>query len=159
MEFNGTFLATILSFLVFVFLMNKILYAPMRKIVCERKAFVEGNYSAASENDKKAEELVTEREEKLVEAKDDARKQYNELLNGFKEEKNEIVQSAQVHATEDLEEAYKNLNNVSQEAKEALKNSMNDLANDIVEKVLGYRSEIQGFDNETVDRIFYSQEG
>ena len=159
MEFNGTFLATIVSFLVFVFLMNKILYAPMRKIVSERKAFVEGNYSAASENDKKAEELVTERDEKLVEAKDDARKQYNELLNGFKEEKNGIVQSAQVKAGEELEEAYKDLNNVSQEAKEALKSSMNDLANDIVEKVLGYRSEIQGFDNETVDRILYSQEG
>ena len=37
MEFNGTFLASIVSFIVFVFLMNKVLYAPMGKIVKERK--------------------------------------------------------------------------------------------------------------------------
>lgn len=159
MEFNGTFLATIISFLVFVYLMNKILYVPMRKIVNERRAVVEGNYSAAAENDKKAEELINEREEKLVEAKNDARKQYNELLDGFKSEKSEIIQSAQEKSKAELEDAYKELNNVSNGAKEALKGSMNDLANDIVEKVLGYRSEIQGFDNETVDKILYSQEG
>ena len=159
MEFNGTFLATIMSFLVFVYLMNKILYVPMRKIVNERHAVVEGNYSAAAENDKKAEELVAEREEKLVEAKNDARKQYNELLDGFKSDKSKIIQSAQEKSKTELENAYKDLNNVSNDAKEALKGSMNDLANDIVEKVLGYHSEIQGFDNETVDKILYSQEG
>ncbi|MBR6127617.1 ATP synthase F0 subunit B [bacterium] len=159
MEFNGTFLATIISFLVFVFLMNKILYVPMRKIVNERREVVEGNYSAAAENDKKAEELVTEREEKLVGAKDEARRQYNELLDGFKAEKSEIIQSAQEKSKTELEEAYKDLNNVSNNAKESLKGSMNDFANDIVEKVLGYRSEIQGFDNETVDKILYNQEG
>ena len=32
---------------------------------------------------------------------------------------------------------------------------MTDLANDIVEKVLGYRSEVQGFDNDTVNDILY----
>ena len=159
MDFNGTFLATIISFLVFVFLMNKILYVPMREIVNARHEVVEGNYTSAAENDKKAEELVAEREEKLVEAKDDARKQYNEILDGFKSERTEIVQSAQEKSNSELEEAYKTLNNVSNQAKETLKGSMNDLANDIVEKVLGYRSEIQGFDNDTVNNIFYKQEG
>ena len=159
MDFNGTFLATIISFLVFVFLMNKILYVPMREIVNARHEVVEGNYTSAAENDKKAEELVAEREEKLVEAKDDARKQYNEILDGFKSERTEIVQSAQEKSNSELEEAYKTLNNVSNQTKETLKGSMNDLANDIVEKVLGYRSEIQGFDNDTVNNIFYKQEG
>ena len=32
---------------------------------------------------------------------------------------------------------------------------MTDLANDIVEKMLGYRSEVPYFDNEKVDRILY----
>ena len=159
MEFNGTFLATIISFLVFVFLMNKILYEPMRKIVTERRKVVDGNYSAAAENEKKAEELVAEREEKLVEAKDDARKQYNEIVDGFKTERAEIVQSAQEKSNSELEEAYKSLNNVSNQAKETLKGSINDLANDIVEKVLGYRSQVEGFDNDAVDSILYKQEG
>ena len=29
------------------------------------------------------------------------------------------------------------------------------MANDIVEKMIGYRSEVQGFDNDTVNRILY----
>ena len=45
--------------------------------------------------------------------------------------------------------------NVSNEVKEGLKSSMTDLANDIVEKVIGYRSEVQGFDNQKVDEILY----
>ena len=32
---------------------------------------------------------------------------------------------------------------------------LNDLANDIVEKVLGYRSEVAGFDDEAVNKILY----
>ena len=35
MEFNGTFFATVISFLVFVFIMNKLLYEPIYKIVKE----------------------------------------------------------------------------------------------------------------------------
>jgi flagellar biosynthesis/type III secretory pathway protein FliH len=48
------------------------------------------------------------------------------------------------------------LENISNETKDALKSSMTDLANDIVEKVIGYRSEVQGFDGKTVDEILYN---
>ena len=44
---------------------------------------------------------------------------------------------------------------ISNEAKEGLKSKMTDLANDIAEKVLGYRSEVQGFDNDKVNDILY----
>ena len=155
MEFNGTFFAAIISFIVFVFAMNKILYVPMRKIVEERKAFIDGNYSDASENNEKADKLSNERDAKLVEAKDDAKKQYNELLDEFKSERNGIIQNAHDEAGKSLDEEYAKLENVSNEAKEKLKASMNDLANDIVEKVIGYRSEFQGFDDEKVNSILY----
>lgn len=159
MEFNGTFFATILSFVIFVYLMNKVLYTPIRKIVTERQELIASNYSHAKENDEKAEELVKTRERKLVEAKDSARKKYNELVDGFKNERSEIINEAQVQTKAELDEAYNNLKNVSDSAKESLKNSMNDLANDIVEKVLGYRSEIQGFDNDVVNDILYNKKG
>lgn len=155
MDFNGTFLVTIISFILFVYLMNKVLYEPMRKIVKERNNFVQGNYSSADENNKKAEELVNQRDEQLVTAKDDARKKYNEILNDYKSEKADIISNANNQSVQELEEAYKHLDNVSSEAKERLKGSMADLANDIVEKVLGYRSEVHGFDNSEVDRILY----
>ena len=155
MEFNGTFLASIVSFIVFVFLMNKVLYAPMGKIVKERQSFVEGNLESAEANHKRADELSQEREDKLSGAKNDAREKYVESVNGFKNEKTQLVAKAQDETNGELAQAYENLNNVSNETKEGLKWRMTDLANDIVEKMIGYRSEVQGFDNDTVNRILY----
>ena len=155
MEFNATFLATIISFLVFVFLMNEILYEPMRKIVSERKNFIDDNLSAADINHKKAEAISKNKEAKLKTARDDARGLYTKSINDFKAQKNEILNNAQNEANGELNQAYSNLNNVSNETKEALKGRMTDLANDIVEKMIGYRSEVQGFDNDTVNRILY----
>lgn len=155
MDFNGTFFATIITFIVFVFAMNKVLYEPMRKIVTERRNFVDGNYSAAAECDKKAQELEDNREEKIVEAKDDARKKYNELLGEFKAERGEKIKTAQEASANELEQEYAKLGEISNEAKERLKESMNDLANDIVEKVIGYRSDVQGFDDNKVNEILY----
>lgn len=156
MEFNGTFFVAIISFLIFVFVMNKVLYVPVRKIVAQRREFIEGNYSDAEENNKKAEHLEQNREDKLIETKDSARKQYNEMLNEFKSERAEIVQSARQQAGNELDEESVKLTNVSNEAKDRLKGSMNDLANDIVEKVIGYRSDIQGFDDNKVNEILYN---
>lgn len=155
MEFNATFLASIISFLVFVFLMNKVLYSPMEKIVKARQEFIEGNLSSADENNKKAEELSQERENKLNDAKNDARSKYLDAINEYKEQKSGMIAEAQENSNNELAQAYENLNNLSNETKEGLKGRMNDLANDIVEKVLGYRSEVHGFDNDAVNKILY----
>ena len=155
MEFNATFLVTIVSFIVFVFLMNKILYEPMLRIVSERKAFVDGNLAEAENNHKKAEEISAKKEERLQGARVDAKNKYSESVNGYKSQKDDIVKQAQEKAGEEFNQAYQNLVNVSNDTKEGLKGRMTELANDIVEKVIGYRSEVQGFNNDEVNRILY----
>lgn len=157
MEFNGTFLATIITFIVFVILMNKILYVPILAVMAERKAFVDGNYQAAEENDKKTSELNAEKESKLLEAKEEAKTKYNELLGEYKDQRSEVVTNAQGSASEELVRSEAELENVSNEVKNALKGSMTDLANDIVEKVIGYRSEVQGFDDDVVNKVLWEK--
>ena len=127
----------------------------MEKIVSQRKNFIDDNINTANENNKKADELSLEREEKLDGAKNDARTRYNESVNGFKEQRTMLVKKTQDETNNELTLAYENLNNISNQTKEGLKGKMTDLANDIVEKVLGYRSEVQGFDNDTVNNILY----
>lgn len=127
----------------------------MEKIVSQRKNFIDDNINTANENNKKADELSVEREEKLDGAKNDARTRYNESVNGFKEQRTMLVKKTQDETNNELTLAYENLNNISNQTKEGLKGKMTDLANDIVEKVLGYRSEVQGFDNDTVNNILY----
>lgn len=157
MEFNGTFLATIVTFIVFVFLMNKILYAPVLNIMEERKRVIDGNYQSASDNDTKTEELTNQKEQKLEEAKNDAREKYVDALDDFKSKKSDLINDAQRVAQEELESSRANLESLSNEAKQGLKNKMTELANDITEKILGYRSEVNGFDNDVVDRVLWKE--
>jgi F-type H+-transporting ATPase subunit b len=155
MEFNGTFLATIITFIVFVLLMNKVLYAPILNIMEQRKSFIDGNYGEAKKNEAKIQKLEQKKEEKLLEAKNDAKDLFNETLAEFKEQEEKIVEEAKSIAEENIENSRIDLENVSNEVEESLKCSMTDLANDIVEKVIGYRSEINGFDGKIVDEILY----
>ena len=159
MEFNATFFVTIISFIVFVFLMNKILYEPVLKIVNERTEFINGNYSSAEADNQKAVELNLKREEKLSGAKEEGREKYNELLSDYKERKSAIIQEAQETVRNNMNSFLEVLSQTSYDAKESLKAKMTDLANDIVEKVLGYRSDVQGFDDNTVNEILYRQKG
>ena len=70
-------------------------------------------------------------------------------------EENKDLNDLLVKQNKNYLKSVEQLENLSNETKESLKNSMTDLANDIVEKVIGYRSEIQGYDNKTVDEILY----
>ena len=155
MQFNTTFLVTIMTFIVFVFLMNKILYAPILNIMEERKNVIDGNYKTAGENDTKAEVLISQKEEKLNEAKSVARDKYSETMDNFKSEKADLISEAQNSAKEVLENSRITLENLSNETKEGLKSRISDLANDIVEKVIGYKSDVPGFDNQKIDEILY----
>ena len=157
MEFNGTFLVTIITFILFVILMNKMLYAPILAIMEDRKSLIDSNYKSAQENNEKSDELVADMESQLAEAREDARKRYNESVSEFKEQRSEIVADAQSSAKEELEGARIELENISNDVKNRLKGSMTDLANDIVEKVIGYRSEVQHFDDDAVNKVLWEK--
>lgn len=158
MNFNGTFLVTIITFILFVFVMNKILYAPILGIMEKRKDFIDANYKNAEQNNAKTEELEIEKNTKLNEAKDDARMKYVEAVDEFKNQKADMISCAQKDAGDELERSRAELQRVSDEVKNELKDSMNELANDIVERVIGYRSEIKGFDDAKVDEILWGKE-
>ena len=157
MEFNATFIVTIITFVLFVILMNKILYTPILEIMERRKSFIENNYKEAEDNKSKANELKEEKDSMLLNAKDTARDKYNQAIDGYKAQKEDIVSEANISAKEELEQSKIELEQVSNEIKNALKGSMTDLANDIVEKVIGYRSEIQDFDSDVVNKVLWDK--
>ena len=157
MEFNGTFFATIITFIVFVFLMNKVLYAPILSIMEKRKNFMDSNYKQAEDNNIKFEQLSSEKDEKLLEAKNDARKKYVEVIEEFKNQRNEILLDKQDFENERYKNSQLELENLSNDAKQSLKNNMSDLANDIVEKVIGYKCDSNDFENEVVDKVLWGK--
>lgn len=73
MEFNATFLISAISFIVFTFLMNLILYKPLEKVVNEREELINGNYNNAEKNKEKTKSLLDIVAEKLAKSKSDAK--------------------------------------------------------------------------------------
>ena len=47
LEFNATFFVAMFSFIIFMLMMNSILYKPLSKIVEQREGIINGNYSDA----------------------------------------------------------------------------------------------------------------
>ena len=128
MEFNATFLATIISFIIFVFLMNKILYTPILNIIEERKNYIDGNYKSAKEDNEQTSLIDSEIENKRNVAKDDARIQYSKTIEEFKTQKAQLVQEARQAAKNELEESNLELTNISNEAKEKFMNAFKDFS-------------------------------
>ncbi len=155
MEFNGTFLATIITFILFVFIMNRILYRPILGIMEERKNFIDSNYKSANENNTKTDELCAEKEAKLSNAKVEARGKYIKTIDEYKNQRADIIFDAQQDANNALERSREELKYASDEAKNAIKGSVNDLANDIVEKVIGYRSGSNDVNDEIINGILW----
>lgn len=155
MEFNATFLATIISFITFVLLMKAILYDPMYKIVQERNSYFEENDKITNENKLKVQELTDKKNELVENARKDAKQQYVEAISKINEQKRQKIEDAQNQIVQELEADREALKNVSNTTKDALKYKMTDLANDIVEKILGYRPNIQSFDENAVNNILY----
>lgn len=69
LEFDGTFIFATLSFIVFVLIMNVILYRPVTKIIAERQKFYDKNKNTVLESKKKAEEILNASSKEILNAK------------------------------------------------------------------------------------------
>lgn len=69
LEFDGTFIFALISFIIFVLIMNVILYRPITKIMEERQKFYDKNKKTVMESKKKAEDILQEKQDKILSAK------------------------------------------------------------------------------------------
>lgn len=103
MEFNATFLILIISFIIFVLLMNKILYKPLENIVQERENFIKDNYSNAQKADSKSDSLLKQKAEILAEAKLNAKSSMNKALEEANRASIEMLKNAKDEYTQNTE--------------------------------------------------------
>ena len=103
MEFNATFIVSAISFIIFVVLMNIILYAPLQKVVEERKKTVDNNYNEANANSEKSTALLKDRADKILKAGQDAKSVINAKSNDANIKRDEITQSAKEESLKNIE--------------------------------------------------------
>lgn len=67
LQFNATFIVAIISFVVFIMIMNTIFYKPVLNVIEEREKFIRGNYDEANATKEKADNLLQDKETRLNE--------------------------------------------------------------------------------------------
>lgn len=147
MEFDATFLIAVISFIVFIFIMNKIFYAPILKIMQERQSFVEQNFEAAALTNKETEKQINYRNDELEKSRDEARSLIAEHSQALKAEKSKKISDYKNELYSDIAKQRENLRNSALEAKETLKDNIVDIAKDISQMLLG-----ETIDKDTIDK-------
>lgn len=142
MEFNATFFVAIISFLVFTFVMSKIFYAPLERIVAERKGIVSKDYEDTKNFEMMSDELLKNRELRLSKADDEAGKLLSDKLDEADEKSKNAVELAGQKSLEAVRENSSRLKQEKESAEKSLQGDIVGLAELISSKVLGFEIKI-----------------
>ncbi len=136
LEFNATFFVAMFSFIIFMLLMNSILYKPLSKIVEQRENIISGNYSDADLTNERIEDLTNQHKTSIEQTRALAKEQFNEKLVNYKVQKDNILESAKSLAKKDLAIAQAELAGEEKSAKIVLNSQVLSLASQIASKLL-----------------------
>ena len=108
-EFNATFLVAMLSFVVFIMIMNSIFYRPILNIMRKRDEYINSNYDEAKELSEQAEKLDIKKAETIQQTQNECR---TEIKN--------VVENAQGLASKNVQDARTEVKNEIQLKKDSL---------------------------------------
>lgn len=153
LDFDGTFLVILISFLIFAFVMHKVFYLPVRKVIQEREEYIGFNFEEAKKTTVNAEKFIDEYNQKIHSAKLSGQKALDDYVNAGKKEKNKIVIEATKKAEQEINTAKELLTNEKNNAIESLKADVVPLAQQIVSKVLNAEVSISGVNHDKVNKL------
>ena len=153
MEFNATFIVAFISFVIFILIMNFILYQPIYKIVSKRKQMIDDNYEIAKTNSSKSKVLLSKREDKLIEAKASSRQKYSKAFEDANSIRNEKITEAKKEARNSLEENKIKAQEETNQVIEPLRNEVINLAQLISDKILKNHEEMENIDNQYIENL------
>ena len=153
MEFNATFLVSMISFLIFTFIMNMIFYKPLGNIISERQGFIDETTKVARNMSYEADRITADREFKLNKAHDDAKKLINDKVTIAKDDAQKRTDEAKKLSSENILAAKNELYSQAEQTKEALKGNIKELAENISQKILGEYTPINDVNSEVINKV------
>ncbi len=151
MEFNATIIVSAVSFIVFIIIMNTILYRPILRIIDERNGFIDSNIEESNSLKEKAKAILQEKEARIKEAHKAAKNTVAQGVESSKNSSSQSVSEAIAASREKIEAEKLRLAQEEGGAKEALKANVFDLAKGISEKLLGQEVHNFEYDHKIVD--------
>ena len=130
LKFDINILWTLINLIIFFVLMKLFLFKPIKKTLDKRKELIEGQFKAAEDKEKKADELQAEYQSQLSGVEDEKKQILAEARNNAKAEYDKIV------ATKIKTDAKKASELESEKARLAVKQQIAELAMQTATKVV-----------------------
>ncbi len=153
LEFNATFLIAMISFVIFILIMNWIFYKPILEVIEKRQKFIDDNYNDAKNSKNQADSILLEKDERLKNTLGESRKIVSDKINQANEKSLKQTEEAKELAKNKINLAKQNLSQEANSTKNELKSNVKDLAENISSKILGENFPINDINYDVVDRI------
>ena len=134
---QNVFIAQTINLILLIAIMYYFLQKPVRKIIDERTAEIEGQIKSAEENQRVAEELRAELEKQLSESKQQARAILDDAAKKAEAVQNEIIKEAQREAQAIIANAKEAAQREREKAWTELKAEVGDLSLLLASRVIG----------------------
>ena len=137
LKFDINILWTLINLIIFFVLMKLFLFKPIKKTLDKRKELIEGQFKAAEDKEKKADELQAEYQSQLSGVEDEKKQILNDARANAKAEYNKIIDRAQADADKIKSDAKKASDFECEKARSAVNEQIAALAMETAEKVIG----------------------
>lgn len=136
-EFNATFLVAMLSFVVFIMIMNAIFYRPILNIMRKRDEYINSNYDEAKELSEQAEKLDIKKAETIQQTQNECRIEIKNVVENAQGLASKNVQDARTEVKNEIQLKKDSLVRESEALEGVLKSSVvTDLASSITSKFM-----------------------
>ena len=136
-KLNWTLWLQFANFFVLMFVLNFLLYRPLRKVLAERRETVDGSYSKAKKLEEQINEKMARYQEKLQEAKLQGNQEKAALRAAALEDERQILSQSHETASKNLKAIKNQVVAEAQKARRSLREESRDLALGVASKVLG----------------------
>ena len=140
MEFNATFIVSIISFILFIIVMNKIFYAPITKIVEEREEQLKNNYDDANWFSSAAKSIMKIRDEKIIQTEHKSQRIIADEISTYNAKSKEAAAAAAKKSAEEIKARKDALQMEKHQASLELKSKTQELAELISTKIMEQNS-------------------
>ncbi|MEJ5300699.1 MAG: ATP synthase F0 subunit B [Thermodesulforhabdaceae bacterium] len=126
-----------LSFLIFLFIMNILLYRPVRQMVARRNKLILDQKEAIDQANKEAEDAVKEFEETIKNSRITGRLKVEEQKEQARKQEKEMLQKAYQEASEELARVRAEIQKEKETALKELREQIQMFSLEVASKILG----------------------
>ncbi len=130
-------LIQIVNFLLLLFLLNIIVYRPVRRILAKRKEEMDSSSDFTDERKRKIEKYSAEIEENIAATRKEGLKERLSIRDKGLAAEKELLHDAYSQVEESLERAKNEINQKIDSARVSLQNEMESFSRELAEKLLG----------------------